>query len=37
VGDIISGISFWSFWLKLPGLGPNCRRKVFHSSFCWKL
>jgi len=24
VGDGISGIGCWPFWLRLPGPGPNC-------------
>jgi len=23
VGDIVSGVGFWLFWLWLPGPGPN--------------
>jgi len=23
VGDVIRGISFWPFWLRLPGPRPN--------------
>jgi len=29
VGDVISEVEFWPFWLMLPGLGPNCQTKVF--------
>jgi len=32
-----SWVGFWPFWLRFPGLGPNCKREVFHSSFYWKL
>jgi len=24
VGDVISRVGFWPFWLRLPGPGPNC-------------
>jgi len=24
VGDVISGVGFWAFWLRLPGPGNNC-------------
>ena len=37
VSDIISRIGYWPFSLRLPGLGPNCKREVFCSSFYWKL
>jgi len=23
VGDAVSGVGFWPFWLRLPGSGPN--------------
>jgi len=23
VGDVVSGVGFWAFWLRLPGPGPN--------------
>jgi len=23
VGDVISGVGFWSFWFRLPGSGSN--------------
>jgi len=29
VSDVISGVGFWQFWLRLPGLGPNRKRDVF--------
>jgi len=29
VSDIISEVVLESFWLMLPGLGPNCYAKVF--------
>jgi len=38
VGDIISGIGFWPFWLRLPGnWAPTAKRKIFESSFHCKL
>jgi len=37
VSDIISGLDFRPFWLKLPGPGPNPKMEVFQSSFLWKL
>jgi len=36
VSDLMSEVVFGSFWLMLPGLGPNCYAKVFHWSFHWK-
>ena len=29
VGDIISGVSFWPFWLRLPGYGPQPQDGIF--------
>jgi len=29
VGDVISGVSFWTFWLRLLGPGPDCWIKLF--------
>jgi len=31
LGDVISGVGFWSFWLRL--LGPGLNR--FLEVFCW--
>jgi len=33
VGDVISSVGFWPFWLRLPAPGPNHQMEVFHSSF----
>jgi len=35
--DIISEVVLGSFWLMLPGLGPNRYAKVCRWSFHWKL
>ena len=35
--DVISEVVLGSFWLMLPGLGPNRSTKVFRWSFYWKL
>jgi len=24
VSDVVSGVGFWLFWLRLPSLGANC-------------
>jgi len=32
-----SEVVLGSFWLMLPGLGPNRQTKVFRWSFYWKL
>jgi len=37
VSNVISGVGFWPFCLRLPGLGPNSRGEDFRSSFYWKL
>jgi len=37
VSDIISEVVLGSFWLMLPGLGPNRQAKLFRWSFHWKL
>jgi len=37
VGEVLSGVGFWPFWIRLFGLGPTCKRKVFRSGFYWKL
>jgi len=37
VSDILGGVGFWPFWLRLPGPGPNRKIKVFCLSFYWKL
>jgi len=29
VGDIISGVGFWPFWLRLHSAGPNLYTKYF--------
>jgi len=29
MSDVISEVVLGSFWLMLPGLGPNCQAKVF--------
>ena len=36
-GDVISGVIFLPFWLRLPGPGLKRQMEVFRSSFCWKL
>jgi len=36
VSDVISEVVFGSFWLMLPGLGPNHQAKVFRWSSHWK-
>jgi len=28
VGDVISGMGFWPFWLRLPGPGPSCQMGI---------
>jgi len=37
VGDVVSGIVLWPFWLRLQGPGSNHKVEVFRSSFYWKL
>jgi len=37
VGDVLSEVGYWSFWLMLPDLGPNCSTAAFRSSFHGKL
>jgi len=37
MGDVIRGIGFWPFWLRLPGPGPQLLDGIFDSSFYWKL
>ena len=37
VSDIICEVVLGSFWLMLPGLGPNRYAKVIRWSFHWKL
>ena len=37
VGDIINGVSFRPFWLRLPGPGHQPLDGIFDSSFYWKL
>ena len=33
VGDFISGVDFWPFWLRLPGSRPTARWKYFTQVF----
>jgi len=33
VCDVISGVGFWPFWIRLPGPRPNRKREVFLSIF----
>jgi len=37
VGDVISGVGFWPFWLRLPGPGHQSLDGIFDSNFYWKL
>jgi len=37
VSDVISEVVLGPFWLRLPGLGPNCKAKVFRRSLYRKL
>jgi len=36
VSDDISRVGFWLFRLRLPGIGPNCKREEFRSKFHWQ-
>jgi len=37
VGDISSGVSFWPFWLRLPGPWRQLQQGIFESNFYCKL
>ena len=37
VDDVINGLCFWAFWLRLPSPGHQPRDQIFWLKFYWKL